>query len=105
MRFAAKVLGVEAPPSEEVPVEDQHLVNLAGEMREIILPSTSAALGHSLVELNLGSGFLVVLVNRGADSFVPNGDSVLEAGDHLLVLAEPALFEETAGRLTAPRGA
>jgi potassium/hydrogen antiporter len=102
-RLAARLLGVEAPPSPPV-VVDEHAVELADEVREFVLPSTSSALGRSLVELNLPPGFLVVLVHRGADSFVPNGDSVLQAGDHLLVLAEPDLFEETAGRLAGPRG-
>jgi Trk K+ transport system NAD-binding subunit len=91
---------VEAAPSPAAQVKDDHLVNLASELREIVMPSTSSALGRSLVELNLPSGFLVVLVHRGHQSLVPNGDTVLEAGDHLLVLAEPALFEATAGRLT-----
>lgn len=100
-RLAARVLGVEAPPLPAA-VEDHHVVNLAKEVREIVLPPTSAALGRSLVELDLPSGFLVVLVHRGAESFVPNGDSVLQAGDHLLVLASPDLFEETAGRLAGP---
>ena len=104
-RLAARVLGVEAPASPIMPVEDEHLVNLASELREIILPPTSDALGRSLVELDLPSGFLVVLVHRGAESLVPNGDTVLQAGDHLLVLAQPALFRETSSRLTAPRGA
>ncbi|RPI37713.1 MAG: potassium/proton antiporter, partial [Hyphomicrobiaceae bacterium] len=102
-RLAARVLGVEAPKPAEVPVEDEHLVDLARELREIILPSTSVAMGHTLVELNLPPGFLVVLVHRDGESLVPNGDTVLRAGDHLLVLAEPVLFEETAGRLSEPR--
>jgi cell volume regulation protein A len=102
-RLAARLLGVEAPPVADVRVEAEHLDDLAGGLKEIILPSTSGALGRSLVELNLPAGFLVVLVHRDGRSLVPNGDTVLHAGDHLLVLAEPALFDETAGRLSAPR--
>ena len=63
-RMAARILGVEAPPAA-MPVEDEHLVNLVNELREVILPSTSGALGRSLVELNLPSGFLVVLDSPG----------------------------------------
>lgn len=102
-RLAARVLGVEAPPSPAVLAEDTHKEMLAGQLREVILPPTSGALGRSLVELALPSGFLVVLIYRAGESLVPNGDTVLQGGDHLLVLAEPVLFEETAGRLTASR--
>ena len=55
------------------------------------------------MELGLPSGFLVVLIHRLGGTLVPNGDTVLREGDHLLVLAEPDLFEETAGRLVASR--
>jgi cell volume regulation protein A len=99
-RLAARLLKVEAPPAEHNgDVEARHLINLTGGLREIIVPAQSASVGRSLVELDLPTGFLVVLIERRGESVVPNGDTVLEAGDHLLVLAAPPLFEEIATRL------
>jgi cell volume regulation protein A len=101
-RYAARLLKVEAPPKERNgDVEPEHLVNLASGLREIILSDSSPAIGRSLVELDLPPRFLVVLIDRRGESVVPNGDTVLEAGDHLLVLAAPPLFEEMSLRLTS----
>ena len=98
-RLAARWLKVEAPPQPSAEVETEHLYSLAHGLREIILPADSPAVGRSLVELNLPNGFLVVLIDRRGESVVPNGDTVLEAGDHLLALAAPPLFEEISRRL------
>jgi cell volume regulation protein A len=101
-RFAARALKVEAPPEERNgDVEPKHLANLASGLREIILPPAGAAIGRSLVELDLPAGFLVVLIDRAGESLVPDGDTVLEAGDHLLVLAAPPLFDQISQRLTS----
>jgi potassium/hydrogen antiporter len=102
-RFAARLLKVEAPPKERNgDVKPERLLNLTRELREIILPANSPAIGRTLVELDLPTGFLVVLIDRRGESIVPNGDTALEAGDHLLVLAAPPLFEEVAARLSLP---
>jgi voltage-gated potassium channel len=40
-------------------------------------------------ELKLPAGLLIAIVRRGKDSIVPNGDLVLEAGDIVVLGAEP----------------
>jgi potassium/hydrogen antiporter len=99
-RLAARALKVEAAPrARKGDVEAHRFMNFTSGLREIVLPSDSAAIGRSLVELDLPAGFLVVLIDRRGESVVPNGDTILEAGDHMLVLAAPPLFDETSRRL------
>lgn len=54
---------------------------------EVEISEDSAAVGKQIVELRLPKGALIVLINRNAESIVPAGGTVLEAGDTLLVLA------------------
>ena len=45
--------------------------------------------GKAIRELKLPAGLLIAIVRRGKDSIVPNGDLVLEAGDIVVLGAEP----------------
>jgi trk system potassium uptake protein TrkA len=42
----------------------------------------------SLTEFRLSAGGLVMLVNRGAQSFIPRGDYVFTAGDRIILIAK-----------------
>ena len=44
---------------------------------------------QAIRELKLPAGLLIAIVRRGKDSIVPNGDLVLEAGDIVVLGAEP----------------
>ncbi|MDD6207084.1 MAG: TrkA C-terminal domain-containing protein [Clostridiales bacterium] len=44
-------------------------------------------MGRRVAQLNLGQGKLVVMIERGDDIVIPNGSTVLEDGD-VLVLKE-----------------
>ncbi|GIU87979.1 MAG: K+/H+ antiporter [Acidimicrobiia bacterium] len=56
-------------------------------MREVVVAPGSRADGRTLVDLALPPGVLVVLVARGGAHEVPQGSTVLHAGDRLLLLA------------------
>lgn len=58
------------------------------ELTEIILPLNSPAVGKQIVELNFPKTVLIVLVNRNGKYITPNGSTVLEALDVLLLLSE-----------------
>ncbi len=58
-------------------------------LHELTVSPTSAAAGRQLVDLGLPRGALVVLVRRGPQSFMPQGSTVLNGHDELLIVAEP----------------
>jgi potassium/hydrogen antiporter len=68
-------------------------------LREVTIGARGAA-GMSLVSLGLPAGVLVVLLYRKGQSIVPQGGTVFEAGDRVLLLAEDEAFD-TARRLLA----
>jgi trk system potassium uptake protein len=62
--------------------------NQSIEVAEVILRSGSPATGRALRDLELPEGSLVVGVLRGGEALVPRGDTVLEQGDHILLITE-----------------
>ena len=60
---------------------------IQSEFVEIILPGNSIAVGKAVVKLSLPKPALIVLLVREGKYIQPNGSTVLEEGDKLLVLA------------------
>jgi Trk K+ transport system NAD-binding subunit len=75
--------------SFQYPIEYNPTTGLKSELVEIPVPSRSAVIGQSLVDLALPAGALIVLIRRGDDVLVPRGGTQIESADTLLVLAEP----------------
>lgn len=88
--WVARRLGVNAPQPRG---QDVHTfvpdVRLNSRVLEAVIPPASPLVGRSLLELGLPRGVLVVQIQRGDTPIVPNGGTVLQADDHLLVLATP----------------
>ncbi len=57
---------------------------------EVTIPESSAAVGQRLLDLNLPKRSFVILVGRNGRCFVPNGSTVLERNDSLLVFTDHA---------------
>jgi trk system potassium uptake protein TrkA len=55
---------------------------------EIELASGAPAADRGIAELNLSGGGLVMLVNRGDNSFIPRGDYVFKTGDRIILIAK-----------------
>jgi len=96
----ARLLQVDAPLARrpDYPLEytgGQGLRNAFVELE--VLPGTLAD-GRAIVELDLPPELLVVLLARGDGFQIPSGGTILQAGDRLLVLAEPAALERTLAR-------
>jgi trk system potassium uptake protein len=71
-----------------------HLLDLPEERLEIIelvVADGSPAAGNRVAELTLPDGALVISVLRDGSGFVPNADTVVEAGDEVLVVLDPGL--------------
>lgn len=58
------------------------------DLLEVEVPATSSKVGKSIIELNLPKNILIVLMQRHGETFVPNGSTILESADSLLVLAD-----------------
>jgi cell volume regulation protein A len=57
------------------------------EFVEVILAGNSLAIGKPIVKLKLPKSALIVLIEREGKYMQPNGSTILEEGDKLLLLA------------------
>ena len=84
-----------------------HLLALEEERLEIIelevLPG-APTVGERVADIDLPEGSLIISVLRGGSGFVPKADTVIEAGDEVLLVLDPGL-EEAITRFFAPNGA
>lgn len=69
-------------------------------LREIRIREDSAAVGRSIVSLRLPAGVLLVLLYRQGRVVVPQGATILEGGDRVLLAADDELYEEARDVLT-----
>jgi len=84
-----------------------HLLNLPQESLEIIeldVADDSVAAGTPVEELGLPEGSLVISILRDRSGFVPTGDSVIEAGDKVLVVLDPGLEPRVTPCFSSPVG-
>ena len=56
---------------------------------ELLLPATARAVGRTLKDAGLPTGAIVAYLLRGEESLVPHGETLLEAGDRLLLVTLP----------------
>jgi trk system potassium uptake protein TrkA len=67
---------------------------------ELEVGPNSTAIGKTLAELQLPHSMIIGGVQRGEKAFVPRGNTVIESGDHLIVIALPeaiAMAEKLSG--------
>jgi len=55
---------------------------------EVEIEKDSPAIDKAITEFRLSSGGLIMLVNRGETSFIPQGDYVFKAEDKLIIIAK-----------------
>src|SRR5215211_486282 len=80
-----------------------HLLDLPEERLEIIeleVANGSDAAGRKVKELGLPDGSLVISILRDGGGFVPHGDSVVEAGDEVLLVLDVGLETRVTERFT-----
>ena len=76
-----------------------HLLELTDDRLEIIeieVNQGSPAAGRRVSEIPVPSGSLIISVLRPDGGFVPDGDTVLQVGDEVLVVLDPGLESEVA---------
>jgi trk system potassium uptake protein TrkA len=73
-----------------------HLLDLPAEQLEIIeveVAPTAPAAGMAVQDVALPEGSLIISVLRGGKGFVPKAETVIEAGDEVLLVLDPGLEE------------
>jgi trk/ktr system potassium uptake protein len=92
----------------EVPAYGKvHLLALEEERLEIIeleVCEGAPAAGMAVADVSLPEGSLIISVLRKGEGFVPKPDTVIEAGDEVLLILDPGLEEDITARFAAPNG-
>jgi len=82
------------------PLEFDHTESgIRADMVEVEVSADSAAVGKRILELGLPRGLLVALIRRNGEYLVPDGGTVLQAGDDVLVLGGKEALRDVEGRL------
>ena len=82
-----------------------HLLDLPQERLEIIeleVAADSPAAGKIVKDLGLPDGSLVIAIMRDGTGFVPLADSLIEAGDEVLLVLDTGLEDQVAARFQSP---
>ena len=83
-----------------------HLLDLPAEELEIIeveVAGGAPAAGKAVEAVELPEGSLIISVLRGGKGFVPKAETIIEAGDEVLLVLDPGL-EEAITQQFAPNG-
>lgn len=88
----ARLLRVNAPPVEKRMTDalEMPALPLRDKLIELTIPPDCNAENVQVVDLGLPPGILIVLLERAGETFVPNGSTVLSAGDKLLLVVDAA---------------
>ena len=70
--------------------------------RTFLVPAGLAANGRNLRELALPGSTSVLMVLRGKQFIPPRGDTMIKAGDHVLVILEPGLAKSIEAVFAVP---
>ncbi len=86
----ARLLHVAVPDKvkKRTPLEIELADSIKSEITEVSLPEHSTKVGKALVELGFPKTALIVMINRNGKYITPNGATILEPEDKLLILAE-----------------
>ena len=82
-----------------------HLLDLPQERLEIIeleVAADSPAAGKIVKDLGLPDGSLVIAIMRDGTGFVPLADSLIEAGDEVLLVLDTGLEDQVTARFQSP---
>ncbi len=99
--FAAKLLGLNEPFQEakRYPLEFEQTAGLDADLNEVFIPFGSDVAGKRVFELGVPQGAVITMISRGDKFIIPNGTTVIEEGDVMLVMAEKGLLKEVEKRV------
>ncbi len=88
--IVARWLHVSVPGSikRNFPLDIELKEDIKSELVELDIPHNSPIAGKAVVQIGMPKGVLIVLIHRNQKYISANGDTVIEANDHLLVMAD-----------------
>lgn len=94
--LVARWLKLDAPfaKKQHLPLEFVPTGKSKNDLVEVPVPGNSPIVGKRIVELGLPKHVLVALIVRNEEFIVPRGDTEVEAGDVMLVLAEKGELDQ-----------
>ncbi len=103
--WVAKLLHVDAPLGRlrKYPIEFERSEAIPATLTDLIVPYESDAAGKTVFELGTPSKCLIVLVSRDEKFIIPNGSTLIEGGDVLLVLADDKDITALSALLAHPK--
>lgn len=104
--LAARWLGVDAPAPRRraYPLEFNPVEGLRSELKELTIPEDSPWVGQAVFQLKLPSGLLILMIARENEMIQPKGETVLLAGDTLLILSESEVFAQAQAQVMGHEG-
>lgn len=100
--WVARRLGLVLPYNDRGPgplaFEPSH--EISSELIELELHDCSRVIDKTLREVDLPEGILIALIGRGGQYIIPRGETVLEKGDTIFVLAPKGNIEELRGHVS-----
>jgi len=86
--LVARLLKVETPVRDKIhPLELACTQGIDSQLVDVEVPAESPIVGKQIVAAAFPKGALIILIGRGDKFIVPNGGTVIERGDRLLMLA------------------
>ncbi len=88
--FIARLLHVSVPEKlkRKFPLDIELKEDLKSTLVEVDIPARSPAIGKRVVDLALPKAAMIVLIHRNGKYLTATGETIMEAGDHLLVLSD-----------------
>lgn len=90
LTLVARWLHVDVPEKvkRKFPLDLELRENSRSELLELDIARDSSAIGKQVVQLQLPKTAMIVMIHRDGKYLAPAGETVIAAGDHLLVLAD-----------------
>jgi cell volume regulation protein A len=97
MPLVAKWLKVDAPIVEQknYPLNLGPTAGISSELESIEIPDYSPVTGKKILEAKFPQRALIVLISRNQEYLIPRGDTILKAGDTLLILSSKEDLDST----------
>jgi cell volume regulation protein A len=88
--YVARWLHVSVPQKlkRKFPLDIELKDDFKSELFEFDIPEGSSSVGKAVVELNIPKTALIVMIHREDKYMTANGETILQAGDHLLLMAD-----------------